>query len=107
MHVNFITLLKQLVTETERGQSADHLLLGDKGTQSLNPGEVTLVDQIGKRLADRNGRDIIFLFQHGLAVDLIARFQLAGFNGGDDILFDLEILGNLVLHFTSLLSLTY
>ena len=100
-------MLKQLVAEAERGQSADHLLLGNKGAQSLNPGEVALVDQIGKCFADRNGRDIIFLFQHGFAVDLIARFQLAGFNGGNDILFDLEILGNLVLHFTSLLNLTY
>ena len=52
MHVDFITLLKQLVAEAERGQSADHLLLGNKGAQSLNPGNDLTADhprQIGLR----------------------------------------------------------
>lgn len=96
--------LKQFVAETERSQSADHLLLGDKGAQPLNTGEITLVDQIGKCLADRDRRDIIFFFQHGFTVDLIARFQLAGFDGGDDILFDLKYLAT--LYSISLHSLT-
>ena len=105
MHVDFIALLKQLITETQGGQTADHLFFGDKRSQPLNAGEITLINQIGESFAHRDCGNIIFFFQHGFAVNFISGFQSAGFDGFNNILFDLEILSDFVFHTLSLPNL--